>query len=279
MYSSERIRDLAGRAATLAGGAALIAATADAPSALVAVPVAAVAAGAGLMTSVRPGRPAVHDAVTALYLSPAAVLAGEVIAFTAIDGQTLPKVAAGVVWGAVTWWVRPARLAARLADAADDATEDVVPVEPPAAAAEVVVAPQYAVDTAEGKLSAFWEAHVAVEAGASPGTHLENPIVLGPQDFRAEIVANAPGHAVGIVNTETLSAVTDIPLEYFTVGPVPGRGAGRKLLIVTPPETQSQGSVETIESVWETRVAKVAMPGATLIAVNRGSTDVTGISS
>ncbi|WP_424893442.1 hypothetical protein [Streptomyces sp. XH2] len=255
----DKIRSSFGRAGTIAGAAALVFTATNPTGLALTIPGTLAVTSAGILFSLRPQRHPVRAAVTALYTAPSVALLGEAITFRVVEPSVLVELAATAAWGAGVWWLRPARIATAMAAQAAPVTAEVVVVEP---------APVMAANTPEERLVKFWFEFVACEGGQAPGTQLVRAEVTGPRDFRADIVAPA-GQPVPDINLGVLSALTNIPPEMIRIDPVPGCGTGRKALVV------SSGPVETgtdIETLWDTHVAQLAMPGAKIVAVRRGST-------
>lgn len=260
-----RVRDWSGRAGTVAGAAALTAALFTPQALPTTAPWIIGATAAGIATTIRPWRSHIPGLLPTLYAIPSTVLLGEMIAFQAVDGVHLAEVTAAAAWTTGVWWLRPARLATDLAQKAT-----------PPPATEVVIPDATAIDltkagTPEDRLAAFWQQHLAHDNGAAPGTHLENITVHGPRDFRVEIVAPT-GQPVPTISTARLSALMDIPEDLIHIGPVPGRGTGRRELAVTPTPDGDTPQALDLLTAWDTHIAPKAMPGARIIAVRRGST-------
>ncbi|GCD99740.1 hypothetical protein [Embleya hyalina] len=263
-HAFARARDTAGRAGTLAGAAILTASTLDAQAALYGAPAALGVAALGALT-LRPWRESVPAEITVLYMTPATLLLIEAGTFRLIPGTHWGEALFAAIWASATWWVRPSLVAHALAD-----------IDPPTTAStkaeQACVALELAATPAE-RLVAWWAAAVACDGGAAPGTHLEYPEVDGPCDFAAEIVADVRGVPVPDIPLAKLSALTDIPLDLITVGPVPGCGAGRKHLTVG---TRRREQDDDIQARWERQVASKAMPGSVITHIRYGSTKHTG---
>lgn len=266
-HAVTRTRDLAGRAGTVGGAALLAASLADAQSLTVALPAAALAAGGGYLVSVAPAEKDTHGAFKALYLAPAATLAAEAVAFQMATGLRWWEPLAAACWAGLTWCLRPS-LRARDWISPPDTAQDVHE-----ALTTVAQAPEPAVDMSgplENRLASFWTAHAAREGGCAPATRLENIHVRGPRDWTAHIVAAFPGEPVPEISVPRLSALTDIPEPLIRIDPVPGSGAGRRLLRVG----EATSAPTSFEEMWAQHVAPAAgLSGVSVVAVRRGSLD------
>lgn len=259
-----RTRDLAGRVGT-AGGAALLAASLTGPQPLtVALPAAALAAGGGYLVSVASADPQPHHVLKALYLAPSATLASACVGFQMAPGLRWWEPLTAAAWTGLTWWLRPS-LRARDWISPPDTAQAVYEAATP------VVQAAPAVDLSgplEQRLAAFWEAYAAHEGGCAPATRLEQISVRGPRDWSAHIVAVHPGEPVPEISIPRLSALTDIPEHLIHLDPVPGSGAGRRLLRVGTAVT----APTTFEQMWAQQVAPAAgLSGVSVVAVRRGS--------
>jgi len=263
----DKPRSWAGRAGTVIGAAALTASLYTSHALPLAATGSLAVTGIGVLASVRPWRSDVPGAVTMVYGAAPALMLAEMATFRTLialrvvgGGAHWPELLAEAAWAGSTWWLRPGRIARELADQVSTA---------PTGIPTAVVVPQ----TPEQRLVAWWEQAAAVEGGLAPGTHLEYPQVDGPRDLRAHIVA-PPGLPVPKISITALSALTDIPPELITIGPVPGSGTGRMAWTVASfttqdaePETQL-----TDQEVWAQRIAPQVMKGSVLIDVRRGNT-------
>jgi len=215
----------------------------------------AVATGAGL--AVLPtGRAEGQQkgASIVMYLAPGASLTGVLIAERMVSGVHWGEALAVALWSAGTFWLRPARAARHML---------VPPLPPLPKTASDLVVPEQAV--AAHPAAQWWAERVAIEDGAAPGTLLEDIERTGENAMRAVIRSAIPGVPVPEISTRRLSALMDVPQDLITVGPVPGRGASVQLLTVGTAD-----SAMDAHTVWATRIAPLAMPGATITAINFG---------
>ncbi|MFC4497899.1 hypothetical protein ACFPA8_27605 [Streptomyces ovatisporus] len=257
-----KIRDLAGRAGTITGAAALAAAMVTPTSLVLTLPAASVAAW-GAFKTFRARFPAALLPLPVVNALPSCAVAVGSLAYQCSPGIRWWELLATAAWVAVTWGGRPSRLMGRIAEADRQNRKD--DANPGAA---LQVRPLGPLATREERTTASWAANIGCEGGAVPGTHLENAVFLGEQAFRAEVVANEAGTPVGEVSVERLSALTDIPADLIKVGPVPGRGAGRKLLEISEEESAASGPAD-IHEFWAKYGTK-AMPGTRVISAQTG---------
>jgi hypothetical protein len=269
-----RVRAVAGRVATVAGSAVL---TGGLLTDSVTVPgvFAAAAAGVGLATNAKILRApdAAKGTAIAVYAAPhagvAAILIGERLA---PNGAVSVLVQAGIValWTGATWWVRPGHLARELVDESVDQEITEANEGDTDAAAEVAVPEQPAYASPAAR---WWAEEIAVEDGIAPGTVLlehqqvdDNCVAVvfgsGKRGTPATVADNA---------TARLSANLEVPEELIEIGPVPGRGAGVRLLVVgqrpKPPEEEEKKTSGSDEEVWA-EIAATAMPGVELVEAN-----------
>ncbi|MEU3978298.1 hypothetical protein [Streptomyces bacillaris] len=195
-----------------------------------------------------------HQALTAsvLYAVPGVGLMGVLVAEQIVTGFHWGEALAVAVWSAGTWWLRPALTARHM----------LVPPVPSAPQPGLAVVEA----TDEHPAAQWWLERVAIEGGAAPGTALEDIERTGRDAMRAVIRSVVPGEPVPEVSVRRLSALMDVPEEVITVGPVPGRGASVRLLTIGTADEALDA-----HTVWATRIAPVAMPGATITAINFGS--------
>ncbi len=168
------------------------------------------------------------------------------------------------------WWLRPSQQAREWAADPDSDGAAVVYEQIDGTLAVQGQAP--AVDltgSLEARLTSWWSAHVAVEGGPAPATHLERIAAVGPTEFAAWIVADVPGTAVPQISIARLSALMDVPEELYAIGPVKGRGAGYRRLRVG----DVASGPEDFADLWAKTIAPVAMPGTTIVAVRTGTID------
>lgn len=257
-----------GRVLTVAGGAiagsGLLAPGAAGLAA--AGTVGATAAGLGILwLSSPPDLPGPERATAGvMYATPGigltAILTAECLAahfgwtgFTALAVQAVSV----LVWTAATWLSRLPRRARRmlspqrpqtLTDAAE-MTADIFNTGGPH------------VDPA----AAEWARKAAIPGGLAPNTALENIEETGPGSMRAIICSTIPGEPVPDISIKRLSALADIDEDLITIGPVPGRGAGVRLLTIGRPAAAADPA-----AIWARDIAPKAMPGTTLIDIRVG---------
>ncbi|MCS0605984.1 hypothetical protein NX794_32970 [Streptomyces sp. LP11] len=267
-----RARAKAGRVATAAGAAVLTGGLFTDFLTGPGIAAAVTTAGLGLATNIKILKAPSSAKATAIgvYASPhmgtALLLVGERLAPD--NGVSLLVQASVVaVWTGATWFIRPGRLARELVDEAvlqeiAAATKDAEEK----AAAEVAV---LQVDPDESDAARWWRQEFTGEGGIAPGT-----VLLEHQRVSEECVALVVGSAqrgtpVPDISKPRLSAHLDVPEELIELGPVPGRGAGVRLLTIgprpqPPEEAKTAGSDE---EVWK-EIAATAMPGVELIEAN-----------
>lgn len=198
-----------------------------------------------------------HQAKTAsvLYASPGACLFVVLIAERLVPGVHWGEAVAVGLWSAGTFYLRPALTARHM----------LVPPLPPLEKKRVdlVVAGSPAYDHPAAQ---WWAERAAIEGGAAPGTALEDVEHVGERAMRAVIRSTVPGEPVPDISVRRLSALMDIPEELISVGAVPGRGSSvRQLAVGTADE------VLDARTLWATRIAPVAMPGASITGIAFGS--------
>jgi hypothetical protein len=208
-------------------------------------------------TSVHTRQEPTHQARTAavLYAVPGVSLAVVLVAERMVPGVHWGEALAVAVWSAGTWWLRPSRTARHM----------LVPPLPPLADSvhDLVVQEQ---EVGAHPAAQWWAERAAIEDGAAPGTLLEDIERVGENAMRAVIRAAVPGTPVPEISTRRLSALMDVPQDLITIGPVPGRGSSVQLLTVGSPGDAALDA----HSLWATRIAPLAMPGATITAINFG---------
>jgi len=275
-----RARATAGRVATVAGSAVLTGGLftdfLTTPGALA----AAAAAGVGLATNIKIWRDAPDSVKTeaiTVYAAPhafcAAILVGERLA---PDGALSVLVQAGFValWTGATWVIRPAEAARELVDEAIDQeiaeANQGKDAEPAGEIAEVVVVPEPVYASPQAR---WWAEEIAVEDGIAPNTVLLDYQQVSEKCVAAIIGSDQRGTPVTVPEnfTARLSAYLDMPEEVIEIGPVPGRGAGVRLLVVgerpASAEPEPAPEPETADSDEETwaAIAATAMPGVELV--------------
>ncbi|MGN7139143.1 hypothetical protein [Streptomyces pseudogriseolus] len=205
--------------------------------------------------SVRTRTEPTHQARTAsvLYAAPGVSLMAVLVAERIVPGVHWGEALAVALWSAGTWWLRPGRAARHML---------VPPLPPVEKTADVAVAEQPAY---EHPAAQWWAERAAVEGGAAPGTLLEEVERTGESAMRAVIRSVIPGEPVPDISVRRLSALMDVPEDLIAVGPVPGRGASVRLLTVGTADEALDA-----RTVWATRIAPLAMPGATITEINFG---------
>ncbi|QUI36323.1 hypothetical protein H9W91_35780 (plasmid) [Streptomyces alfalfae] len=258
-----RLRSTVGRAATVAGAVTLTGGLGNDVVTLPGAAAAVVTAGVGLAVNPKVLRApeSVRWTAVALYAAPhtgcAVLLAGERLA---PDGPVSLLVQAAVValWTGATWLLRPGltardlaaeALAQELAAAAKTVEESTV--EP--------VAPEYASEAAR-----WWGETFAVEGGIAPGTVLLAHQQVSEQCVALVIGTQERGKPVPDISTPGLSAALDLPEEQIDIGPVPGRGAGVRLVVLGQRPVVEAGPGDDDAEVWA-EIAATAMPGVELV--------------
>lgn len=214
---------------------------------------------AGLVT-LRLWRPSGLQKATAsaLYLIPGVslgvLLAGQWVTPNMHPVWSAVEATGLLVWTVGTWVARPAEAGRRMLA---PRSRPVLSTEPGTA----VVMP-----ASQNPYARWWAQHAAVK-GVAPGTVLEDVRPVGGRGLRAVIRSTIPGKPVPDVPIKTLSALMDVPEEDISITAVPGRGAGVRLLTVGQTEGEAGQDAAT---VWEQRIAPVAMPGAVLTGMRVG---------
>ncbi|MGW3200093.1 hypothetical protein ACWDBD_37115 [Streptomyces sp. NPDC001118] len=271
----DRARAQAGRIATVAGAAVLTGGL-HTDITLPGVVAAVGAAGLGLATNIKILRSpdAVKATAIAVYAAPhagcAAVLTGE---FLAPDGTVSVLVQAGVVvlWTGATWLLRPGLLARRIANeaTAQEIAEAAKEEETDTEADETAVPARTDYASPEAR---WWAEEIAGEDGIAPGTVLLEHQQVTERCVAAVIGSVTRGMPVAVPDnfTARMSALLDMPEELIEFGPVPGRGAGVRLLVLgerpQPAEVEAKTS-SSDEETWA-EIAAVAMPGVELLEAN-----------
>lgn len=256
-YQLSRVQDITGRVCTAAGavvaGIGMLVPAVAGPG----LAAAAAATAAGLVT-LRAWRP---DGVTratasAMYAMPGAGLCG-LLAWEALAAAPHWGMAAGLLtWVTGTWAVRPAQAARRMLAGPPPA-----PAVPAPASAEVIPVDE------QDAAARWWAENVAVGGGAAPGTVLREAEPYG--DGVRAIVASAQPGAVPEIRTAALSALLDVPEDAIRVTPVPGRGAGMRMITIGYGGDEEMTPAE----VWRTQIAPAAMPNSRLVEVRQGTGD------
>ncbi|WP_405539181.1 hypothetical protein [Streptomyces antimycoticus] len=240
-----------GRVATTAGSAAL---TAGLFTDAVTLPGLTAAVGTALLgVGFSPRLMAAHEKVKPVammvYASPHAGMAAILVAERVASGGVarLMEAGAATAWTAGVWWIRPASLAKRIAKPwpANEQIQEAAPA----------VAQELADPAAR-----WWAENVAREGGIAPGTRLVATQRIDADRKAAVIAATTPGEPVPEISITRLSALTDIPEDKISIDPIPGRGAGLRMLTIGK---KRGASADT----W-TEIARSALPGVELVETN-----------
>lgn len=251
----DAVRSATGRVATVVGAAAAAGGLFTGEVTGASLVATAALSGVGVLT-LRFWRPEGHQRATAsvLYLMPGTGLIALLIAERLVPGIHWGEALALVVWTVGTWVLRPAGVARRMMSPAPaPPCVDLTPMDEGDEAVEHHPAAQW------------WAVNVAAEGGAGAGTVLEAVERTGEQAMRAVIRSAVPGRPVPEVSVKDLSALMDIPEDLISIGPVPGRGAGVRLLIIGQADEKTDPA-----TVWAARIAPAAMPGSVLTGVRIG---------
>ncbi|OKJ46762.1 hypothetical protein [Streptomyces sp. CB02115] len=260
-----RVRSTVGRAATVAGAVVLAGGLGNDVFTLPGAAAAVVAAGVGLASNPRVVRApeSVRWTAISLYAAPhtgcALVLVGERLA---PDGPVSLLVQAGVValWTGATWMLRPGLTAQELVDEA--VAQELADAAKAVEAAVEPVAPAYASEGAQ-----WWGETFAVEGGLAPGTVLLDHQQVSERCVALVIGTQKRGQPVPDISKPGLSAALDLPEDLIDIGPVPGRGAGVRLLVLGQrpvAEAEVEAAGDSDAEVWA-EIAATAMPGVELI--------------
>ncbi|PJE97148.1 hypothetical protein CUT44_14300 [Streptomyces carminius] len=266
-----RVRAQAGRVATITGSAVLTGGlftdSLTLPGALAAV----ATAGVGLATNAKILRApeSVKATAIAVYAAPhagcGAVLVGERLAPAGVT-SVLVQAGAVALWTGATWLLRPGLVARELVGEAT--VQEIAEVNGKGAeTAEVAVPdqPEHASPAAR-----WWAEEIATEDGIAPDTVLLEHQQVSERCVALIIGSSRHGMPVPEISTARLSAYLDMSEDLIEIGPVPGRGAGVRLLVIGPrpqpvePEAKAAG---TDEETWA-EIAATAMPGVELIETN-----------
>jgi hypothetical protein len=265
-----RARAKAGRVATAAGAAVLTGGLFTDFLTGPGIAAAVTTAGLGLATNIKILKAPSSAKATAIavYAAPhagtALLLVGERLA-PAGGVSLLVQASVVAVWTGATWFIRPGRLARELVDEAvlQEIAAATMEAEEKAAAEVAVHHPD------ESAAARWWREEFAGEGGIAPGT-----VLLEHQRVSEECVAVIVGSAqrgtpVPDISKPRLSAHLDVPEELIEIGPVPGRGAGVRLLVIgpRPKPAEVEKTAGSDEEVWK-EIAATAMPGVELIEAN-----------
>ncbi|WP_331735226.1 hypothetical protein OG590_40045 (plasmid) [Streptomyces goshikiensis] len=260
-----------GRLATLAGGGAMTAGLLTDATTVPAILTTISAALAGAFLSPRLGltHPMKRAVVLTVYLTPHTVLVANLateLVWDAPEGRLVQGVVA-VLWTAGVWWLRPARLAKRVAKwpapvAEPDATEG----QESAAGAEAEVVAELPDDPA----GRWWALNAAKAGGVAEGTRVigARPIE-GGRRVAVALAATERGEPVPDIKIKRLSALMAVPEQLLAVEPIPGHGAGVAMLLIGP---APEPAVVHDEDVWS-EIARSALPGVALIEINEYDMD------
>ncbi|MFJ5820128.1 hypothetical protein ACIQGT_40515 [Streptomyces sp. NPDC093108] len=264
-------RATAGRAATVAGAAVLTVGLAADSVTVPGVLAAVTTAGIGLVTNIKILRTprSARDTAIGVYLAPHTGVCVLLVAERLTPDTGVPllvQTGAVALWTAATWYLRPGRLARRLVDeaVAQELAELTAAAEAALEETEETPAPVY--DTPQAQ---WWGETIAVEGGIAPGTVLLEHRQVTEECLALVIGSEKRGKAVPLGKDfiSDLSAHLDLPEDRIEVGPVPGRGAGVRLLVlgVRPqPAEPEQAATDEDQAAWAA-IAATAMPGVELI--------------
>ncbi|MFI5526871.1 hypothetical protein [Streptomyces platensis] len=257
-----RIATAAGTAAATAGlftpavtGESLLATALATGAGLLVLPTGRAARRAAASDGEAPAPHHQANTAMALYAAPGVSLLGVLIAERIVPGVHWGEGLAVAVWSAGTFYLRPSRTARHL----------LVPPLPPLkkAAADLVVQEQPAYDHPAAQ---WWAEHVAVEGGPAPDTVLEAIEQTGERGMRAVIRSAIEGEPVPDISKRRLSARLKVPVELIQVEPLPGHGEDVQRLLVGEADEDLDA-----RTLWATRIAPLAMPGASITSIAFGS--------
>ncbi|WP_019074382.1 hypothetical protein [Streptomyces hokutonensis] len=255
-----------GRLATLAGGGAMVAGLFTDAGTLPAIltTVAAGLGGAFLSPRFQLAHPMKKPIVYTIYLTPHTVLVSNLfteLAWDATEGR-LVQGGVAVLWTAGVWWLRPGKLAKRVAKwpepvvEPDDTEAD---QDGAGAGAEVAIAIP---DDPAGR---WWALNAAKKDGVAEGTRVI--AVRAIEDGRRVAVALTAiekGEPVPDIKIKRLSALMNVPGELLEMQEIPGRGAGFAMLLIGP---RPEAGPARDEDVWA-EIGRSALPGVTLTEIN-----------
>lgn len=267
-----RARAKAGRVATAAGAAVLTGGLFTDFLTGPGIAAAVATAGLGLATNIKILKAPSSAKTTAIcvYVTPhagnALLLVGERLA-PAGDVSLLVQASIVAVWTGATWFIRPGSLARELVDEAVLQEIAAAIKEPEEKAVADVVVSTSPVD--ESPAARWWREEFAGEDGIAPATVLLERQRVSEECVAVVIGAARRGTPVPAISKERLSAHLDVPEELIEIGPVPGRGAGVRLLVIgpRPQPTEVEKTAGSDEEVWK-EIAATAMPGVELIEAN-----------
>ncbi|WP_333746281.1 hypothetical protein [Streptomyces sp. IBSBF 2950] len=254
-----------GRLATLAGGGAMAAGLFTDAGTLPAIltTVAAGLGGAFLSPRFQLAHPMKKPIVYTVYLAPHTVLTANLITELAWDATEGRLVQGGVtvLWTAGVWWLRPGRLAKRVAKWPEPVieTDDTEADQDAGAGAEVAIALP---DDPAGR---WWALNAAKKDGVAEGTRVI--AVRAIEDRRRVAVALTAiekGEPVPDIKIKRLSALMNVPEQLLEIQDIPGRGAGFAMLLIGP---KPEAGPTPDDDVW-TEIGRSALPGVTLTEIN-----------
>ncbi|MGW6879828.1 hypothetical protein ACWGEU_06130 [Streptomyces goshikiensis] len=257
-----RVRATAGRVATVAGAVLLTGGLGNDAVTLPGILATVAAAGIGLAVNPKVWRaPAsVRWTAISLYTGPhagcAVLLVGERLA-PDTGVSLLVQAAAAALWTGATWILRPGRTAREFVDEA--LAQELADAAKAEEVAAVPVAPAY-----DSPQAQWWGERFAIEGGVAPGTVLLGHRQVGEQCLALVIGAQKRGQPVPDISKPGLSAELDLPEELIDIRPVPGRGAGVRLLVLGQRPAAEAGPGDSDAEVWA-EIAATAMPGIELI--------------
>ncbi|AVH61844.1 MULTISPECIES: hypothetical protein [Streptomyces] len=255
-----------GRLATLAGGSAMTAGLFTDAGTLPAIltTIAAGLGGAFLSPRFQLAHPMKKPIVYTIYLTPHTVLVSNLItelAWDATEGR-LVQGGVAVLWTAGVWWLRPGKLAKRVAKWPEPVieTEDTEgDGDGTGAEAEVAIAIP---DDPAGR---WWALNAAKKDGVAEGTRVI--AVRAIEDRRRVAVALTAiekGEPVPDIKIKRLSALMNVPEELLEMQAIPGHGAGFAMLLIGP---KPEAGPAPDDDVWA-EIGRSALPGVTLTEIN-----------
>ncbi|MFF4934265.1 hypothetical protein ACFY2H_36035 [Streptomyces griseofuscus] len=257
-----------GRLATLAGGSAMAAGLFTDAGTLPAIltTIAAGLGGAFLSPRLQLAHTMKKPIVFTIYLAPHTLLVSNLVTELVWDATEGRLVQGGVaaLWTAGVWWLRPGRLAKRVAKW----PEPVVATETgdtgggqDATGTEVEVA----VGLPDDPAGRWWALNAAKENGVAEGTRV---IAVRPIEDRRRVAvaltAIEKGEPVPDIKIKRLSALMNVPEQLLEIEPIPGHGAGFAMLLIGP-KPEAVPAAE--EDVWA-EIGRSALPGVTLTEIN-----------
>jgi len=255
-----------GRLATLAGGSAMAAGLFTDAGTLPAIltTVAAGLGGAFLSPRFQLAHPLKKPIVYTIYLAPHTVLAANLITELAWDATEGRLVQGGVtvLWTAGVWWLRPGKLAKRIAKWPEPVTEaDDTETDQDGTDTEAETAIALPDDPA-GK---WWALNAAKKDGVAEGTRVI--AVRAIEDRRRVAVALTAiekGEPVPDIKIKRLSALMNVPVDLLEIQDIPGHGAGFAMLLIGP---KPEAGPAADDDVWA-EIGRSALPGVTLTEIN-----------